>query len=347
MRCSIKNCFVAMMLFISASMLLSCLSFKLIFNRNNWPENNIELVYDEQLSSNYPREEFNFYSGKNRLQGYLYKSHQEKGIILMAHGIESGADSFLPVITFFIDEGFTVVTFDGTGTRDSEGEGIRGISQTRLDVLAGSSYIKQDDNLNNLPLFLYGHSMGGYAVLSALEQDSDVDAVIALAPFNSPLDTLKFQTMEKMGVLSHLLYPFLSLQHYLTFGEDFNVTAVEQINESNIPVMIVYGTQDDIIPHDKIGVFAYRDEIKNEKVEMVEIAEPYRNQHATMWLSQESAKYSLDIWKEYDKFKNKSDSDKIAFYDQIDKQKMSDLDNDLMKEMSLFLQSSLYQLKKE
>jgi uncharacterized protein len=59
----------------------------------------------EDLEAQYPRSLVSFESGNNRLQGYVYGLNQEQGLVVVAHGIGGGADSYLPQITYFVDQG--------------------------------------------------------------------------------------------------------------------------------------------------------------------------------------------------------------------------------------------------
>ena len=42
-------------------------------------------------------------------------------------GIGGGADSYLPQITYFLDQGWRVFAYDATGSFDSEGKTTKGV----------------------------------------------------------------------------------------------------------------------------------------------------------------------------------------------------------------------------
>ncbi len=55
----------------------------------------------EDIKETYPRKNISFYSNKNKLTGYIYGSTNDKGLIVLAHGLGGGADDYLPQIMFF------------------------------------------------------------------------------------------------------------------------------------------------------------------------------------------------------------------------------------------------------
>ena len=68
-------------------------------------------------------------------------------------------------------------------------------------------------------MYLYGHSLGGYAVAAALDE-ADVKAAVCLSGFNSPVQTMHGKAKEYVGVLADIEYPFLCLQNRFVFGDD-------------------------------------------------------------------------------------------------------------------------------
>ena len=56
--------------------------------------------------------------------------------------------------------GYSVLTYDATGTGASGGSGTRGLAQSALDLDAALTRAEQED----LPILLFGHSWGGYGL---------------------------------------------------------------------------------------------------------------------------------------------------------------------------------------
>ena len=60
------------------------------FPRVSYPEGATPEKRYSDYSHAYRRTPCSFYSGKNRLQGYIYGEENEKGLIVFAHGIGTG-----------------------------------------------------------------------------------------------------------------------------------------------------------------------------------------------------------------------------------------------------------------
>jgi|GEM_PF-5053415 len=65
------------------------------------PATTLELSHTE-LSSLFDLELVSFPSGDNRLQGYLYSRPASPGLVVVAHGLGGGAQSYLPEIKYFL-----------------------------------------------------------------------------------------------------------------------------------------------------------------------------------------------------------------------------------------------------
>jgi len=50
----------------------------------------------EDLAARYPRRLVNFPSGPNRLQGYIYGLDNERGLVVVAHGLETAPTATFP-----------------------------------------------------------------------------------------------------------------------------------------------------------------------------------------------------------------------------------------------------------
>ena len=86
----------------------------------------------------------------------------------------------------FVENGYTVLLFDGTGTRASEGWGVRGLTQGALDLDAALDFVRKDEQLKELPLIVYGHSMGGYAAAVVTASHPEIDGIVSICAFDKP-----------------------------------------------------------------------------------------------------------------------------------------------------------------
>jgi len=218
----------------------------------------------------YPREEVWFYSGKNRLQGFIYGMENNKGMVVVSPGIYSYADEYDRIIRYLVDNGWRVFSYNITGVDKSEGDSMRGLSQSVIDLDAALTYVENTGAFSGLPVMLAGYSMGGYAVCAVLNYDRHrVNAVVSFAGFNSTQDVMKEQAVTEIGSIYYLLSPQAMAVEKQLFGDTAKLTAVNGINKSLIPVMLVLCSDDDIVPANTISIYAHRKSITNPLVEIV------------------------------------------------------------------------------
>lgn len=333
---------LSVFIFTALSMTASVVIFGVMFQRADTLAGYAEITY-ARSGSNSARTRVYFDSGENRLSGYLYEAQSPKGLIIIAPGMNSNSDSHLAEIIFFAEKGYAVLAYDSTGVCESEGNSRVGLQQSKRDLLAAIFYAQNDSELKSLPIYLYGHSLGGYAVAAVL-CEADVEAAICLSGFDSPVQTMHGKAKEYIGVIADIEYPFLYLQNRFTFGDDADATAVESINSVDTPILICRGDNDDTIPYD-LSVYSHEDEITNGNASFMEVDEKYRDGHVYMWLSEESAKYMSEVQDEYRDLSDVYGGDipqRVLddFYSGIDVKKAMELDKDFMNKILDFMQSA-------
>ncbi|MDR1185231.1 MAG: lysophospholipase [Coriobacteriales bacterium] len=229
-----------------------------------------ELHYGDIDHTRYPRSEFRFDSGENELVGYDYGERNTRGLIVISSGAPGGTgDDYMSFATRFIDDGYRVITYDKTGTAQSGGDGQRGVYQGALDMDALLTHIESQNRYDDLPVYLLGHSWGGYGVCAALINPHRVNAVISMAGYNDGSDVVALQGVEVAGAGFYLLYPHLWLIQKMTFGPAMDVSAIDGINATDIPVLVIQGANDEAITADGISIYAHRDEITNAATEFL------------------------------------------------------------------------------
>ena len=139
----------------------------------------------ERASSLVKRKEFCYTAGNVRLKGYYYPANQPHGLVIVSHGLHAGADDLLPLIIELVRGNFSVFAYDGCGTYDSEGDSTVGMCQALIDLDETLTYLSASLRFRSLPLFLVGHSCGGYAATSVLSRHKNVRACAAIAAPNN------------------------------------------------------------------------------------------------------------------------------------------------------------------
>ena len=293
------------------------------------------------IEEEYPRDLVNFNSGKNRLQGYVYGSDNNMGLVVVAHGLGGGADSYLSQITYFVDQGWRVFAYDATGSFDSEGKTTKGFPQSLLDLDAALDYIEIQPEFDNIPILLFGHSWGGYAVANVLHYSHEIAGVVTVSGVNSSMEIIIEQGQRMMGGFIHTQYPFLWLYQRMLFGKTASLNAVDAINESDIPVLIIHGTEDELVSYKGCSIISKIDDMTNPNVRIMPISETDRNGHNNIFRSDEAIDYVNEInisYRElYDGYEQNIPYEvNQDFYSGIDRNLAQDLNINLMDEIQEF-----------
>lgn len=186
---------------------------------------------------------FTFDYCKTKFYGSFWEAQTNQAVVVLVHGMGEHLgrykDSVIPVL---IENGYHVVAFDHFGHGKTEGK--RGHNPGFEYVLESvSKVIKKANTLfPNLPIFLYGHSMGGNTVINyALKrQVDDICGIIV----TSPMLQLSMKAPKwkiKLGKIIQKIRPSLTLSsglnpHYI----------------SRIPKEVEY-YENDPLCHDKIS----------------------------------------------------------------------------------------------
>lgn len=252
--------------------------------------------YYEHYQAGYPRADVEFKSGDNTLKGYIYGAENSKGLLVFAHGIGEGHESYLKSLLWFVDNGWRVFAYDATGSGHSEGAGTRGLPQSALDLDAALTFAESDPRLNSLPVFLMGHSWGGYAVTAVLNFDHKIAGAASIAGYNKPIDMILEWTEDSLGGIRYLMYPFVQIYSAALFGQYSGMTAVDGINKSNIPVLIIHGTEDGTIGYDKSSIISERENITNPNAQYLTID---GGGHNNIFYTAEALEYINEFNKDY------------------------------------------------
>ena len=71
--------------------------------------------------------------------------------------------------------------------------------------------------------------------------------MVSVSGANSAMEMVIEQGEQMMGSFIHVQYPFLWLYQRLLFGETASLTAVDAINKTETPVLIIHGTEDEMV----------------------------------------------------------------------------------------------------
>lgn len=151
-------------------------------------------------------------STKDNLKIAIFSNQlkSDKGVLLITHGMGEHANRYSEMASFFTKEGFTVIAFDIRGHGLSGGKRGHTPGYSFLMDDLERVYLKVKTDYPSLPIFLFGHSMGGNLVLNFLLRKS---SALAGAIVTGPYLKLGFEPPKwkvKLAKLSANIWPSLS-----------------------------------------------------------------------------------------------------------------------------------------
>lgn len=312
------------------------------FSRGKYSEYTTSYRYSH-YEDEYPRKPVSFMSGENTLRGYIYGENNDKGLIVVSHGIGGGHEGYINEIVWFVRNGWRVFAYDCTGSCESGGEGTMGLLQSALDLDAALTYIEQDKDLSDMKKYLYGHSWGGYAVTAGLNFDHEVAASASIAGYAYPMEMIMEFANGMIGSASKLLYPFIWLDCKATFGEYSNLSAVDGINKSGVPVLIVHGTEDEMISYHGSSIISKKGAITNPNVEYYTVSNELCNGHNSIFQSKTANEYLQDLEEKYNELEDQYNGElpedvKRNFYESVDKEKTNECNEELLEKINNFFE---------
>lgn len=283
---------------VAMSVIIFCglaIAHMVVFSRADYDQydSDYNLVYDDIDKEKYPREQMIVQSGENDISAFLYMVQDAKGLIVVAPGHRDANDIKLYEIRYFVDAGYSVVCLDYTGCYTSGGNSMKGYSQSVYDIDALLDYIEADERFKNMPICLFGHSMGAYAVCAELQFEHDIAKVVAASGFDTPEEQWQYSIKRYTGIFYPIIKPFNSLFIDLKYGDDKDLSAVDGINSVLIPVLVI-SAEEDLFYGGKSPIYDRQNVIMNPNCTFVLMDEENHNGHYDYFLTDAALEYAAD-----------------------------------------------------
>ena len=184
-----------------------------------------------------------------KLMGYWYTHAGQsiQGVLVLAHGLCGGHRNYLDICNYFAKRGFLIFAYDATANGESEGRAVGGFPQGVADLDHALRYVKAQERCCDLPIVLFGHSWGGYAVSSVLEFQPDVCAVVSVSGFDSSAVMLAQAAREHLGKLTDWVVPLFALHERKQWGRYASASAMKGFAKGDAQVMIIHSDNDETV----------------------------------------------------------------------------------------------------
>lgn len=182
-----------------------------------------------------------------RLRGWWIPADEPRAIAILCHGYLMNRCEPLPIARHLHPHGFHCLVFDFRASGKSEGRLCTIGDMERLDVLGAVDFAL--GKAPNLPVVVYGASMGAVAAILAAADDERIWAVVADSGYARLSDAIRDWWRGSLGAgVAWLLKPSLWIGMLITRRSPYRVAPEEQIGKiAPRPVLIIHGTHDPLI----------------------------------------------------------------------------------------------------
>lgn len=231
-------------------------------------------------------QEFNFEYYKTTFFGQFWQPQRVKAVVIIIHGMGGHSGRYQNVAKKLTDNDFGVIAFDQFGHGKTSGK--RGHNPGFDIVLESIDKLihKANTLFVNIPIFLYGHSMGGNVAINyTLRKNNNLVGIIATSPmlrlaFTPPAWKLSLgKILQKIAPsvtlgnelnINHISRDKIEVKKYIDdslvhdkISPNFSLSflesgewAIENANLLKIPMLLLHGTDDKIIDYKGTEAFA-------------------------------------------------------------------------------------------
>lgn len=184
-----------------------------------------------------------------KLSARYYNQNSDRTILLF-HGYRSSAKhDFSCAVKMYYENGFNILLVDQRAHGLSEGKLITfGVKESR-DVISWVEFLNAKFPVNQI--VLSGLSMGATTVLLSLrfKMPENVKCVIADCGFDSPVEIIKKVAKQIFKIDATLVIPIMDfLCKILGNFSIQNVSTVDAVKNSKLPIMLIHGKNDNFVP---------------------------------------------------------------------------------------------------
>ena len=187
-------------------------------------------------------EELKFHKHGCEIYGFHTQPEMVRGVVVLVHGFGEHSGRYKNnSIPMLLHSNCAVVTYDNVGHGKSSGKRGHCPSYIALLDILGGVIEKAQECYPNMPLFLYGHSMGGNLVLNyALRRETKIAGIVVTSPYLR----LAFQPPKWKMVFGKLL---LKILPSITLPSGLDANGISRIPEE------VAKYKKDPLVHDKVS----------------------------------------------------------------------------------------------
>lgn len=192
-----------------------------------------------------------------KIAAYEVESSAPKAVVIFLSGIQNpSVTAFYGHSALLRDNGYASILCEMRAHGESEGDIISFGYKEYLDVKAVVDYIKSQDKYRNIPIVVYGLSMGGAVAINAIGEIDEIDGLISMSAFSSFEDVF-YDNMLNMGMpklFCTLEKPFIKIYAGFKFGfSNIGFNPKNQIKKlGDRPALVFHSKTDSQVPYSSV-----------------------------------------------------------------------------------------------
>jgi len=180
------------------------------------------------------------------LNGYWIKSEKDtaKGIMILIHGIGGCKEHFLNLAKELSKKGIESIVFDGRAHGKSGGEFCTYGFKEKKDIVQIIDKIKKHEP--DLPIGIWGNSLGGAIAIQTLEVDKRINFGIIESTFtalNQIVFDYKKRILKGIGIRSLSDFALKRAGEIADF-DPLNIKPIESVKNIEQPIFMAHGDSD-------------------------------------------------------------------------------------------------------
>jgi len=188
------------------------------------------------------------------IAAYEVDTKNPKAVVIFISGIHNP-----PVTSFFghakllKEKGYASILYDMRAHGDSEGDTICLGYKEVLDTKAVVDYITSNEQYTDIPIVVFGVSMGAATAINSIGEIAEIDGLISLSAYSS-WDDAFYDNMLTMGApkgYAWIQRPFVKLYTNFKYGFDTaNITPEKEITKlGDRPALLMHSLSDSQVPY--------------------------------------------------------------------------------------------------
>ncbi len=188
-----------------------------------------------------------------KISAYEVSVENPKAIIICISGIHNpSATVYFGHARLFKENNYATILFDMRAHGESEGEMICLGYKEYLDTKAIVQHIKADPAYSNIPIVVFGLSMGGTTAINSIGEIPEIDGLVSLSAFSSVEDVFyEALASQAPDFLAKMVKPFVPLVAFAKYRVNiWSIKPVEEIQKlGNKPALIMHSREDSEVPY--------------------------------------------------------------------------------------------------